>query len=43
MGAGDAPDDEIMQIISSAQISLRASHAGDPNSMDRVVQARSGA
>ena len=34
---GDAPDDEIMQIISSANIAA-GFHAGDPNSMDRVVK-----
>lgn len=34
---GDAPDEEIMQIISSANIAA-GFHAGDPNSMDRVVK-----
>jgi UPF0271 protein len=34
---GDAPDDKIMQIISSANIAA-GFHAGDPNSMDRVVR-----
>lgn len=33
---GDAPDEKIMQIISSANIAA-GFHAGDPNSMDRVV------
>tara|TARA_R110002096_G_scaffold11902_7_gene43424 strand:+ start:1534 stop:2346 length:813 start_codon:yes stop_codon:yes gene_type:complete len=34
---GDAPDEEIMKIISSANIAA-GFHAGDPNSMDRVVK-----
>lgn len=34
---GDAPDDQIMAIISSANIAT-GFHAGDPNSMDRVVR-----
>ena len=34
---GEAPDEEIMQIISSANIAA-GFHAGDPNSMDRVVK-----
>lgn len=34
---GDAPDEEIMAIISSANIAT-GFHAGDPNSMDRVVR-----
>ncbi|AKH98745.1 putative lactam utilization protein B-like protein [Hoeflea sp. IMCC20628] len=34
---GDAPDAEIMKIISSANIAA-GFHAGDPNSMDRVVK-----
>ncbi|WP_150526709.1 5-oxoprolinase subunit PxpA [Roseibium sediminis] len=34
---GDAPDEEIMAIISSANIAT-GFHAGDPNSMDRVVK-----
>ena len=34
---GDAPDEKIMQIISSANIAA-GFHAGDPNSMDRVVK-----
>lgn len=34
---GDAPDEEIMQIISSANIAA-GFHAGDPNSMNRVVK-----
>lgn len=34
---GDAPDEEIMALISSANIAT-GFHAGDPNSMDRVVR-----
>ena len=34
---GDAPDEEIMALISSANIAA-GFHAGDPNSMDRVVR-----
>ncbi|MBO6815824.1 MAG: 5-oxoprolinase subunit PxpA [Rhizobiaceae bacterium] len=34
---GDAPDDKIMEIISSANIAA-GFHAGDPNSIDRVVK-----
>lgn len=34
---GDAPDEDIMAIISSANIAT-GFHAGDPNSMDRVVR-----
>lgn len=34
---GDAPDDKIMALISSANIAT-GFHAGDPNSMDRVVK-----
>ena len=34
---GDAPDEEIMALISSANIAA-GFHAGDPNSMDRVVK-----
>ena len=34
---GDAPDEEIMALISSAN-SAAGFHAGDPNSMDRVVK-----
>jgi len=34
---GDAPDEEIMAIISSANVAT-GFHAGDPNSMDRVVK-----
>lgn len=34
---GDAPDEEIMPLISSANIAA-GFHAGDPNSMDRVVR-----
>ncbi|PCH74828.1 MAG: lactam utilization protein LamB [Rhodobacteraceae bacterium] len=34
---GDAPDHDIMSIISSANIAA-GFHAGDPNSMDRVVR-----
>ncbi len=34
---GDAPEEEIMAIISSANIAA-GFHAGDPNSMDRVVK-----
>ncbi|MCY4207261.1 MAG: 5-oxoprolinase subunit PxpA [Roseovarius sp.] len=34
---GDAPDEEIMALISSANIAT-GFHAGDPNSMDRVVK-----
>lgn len=34
---GDAPDEEIMALISSANIAA-GFHAGDPNSMDRVIQ-----
>lgn len=34
---GEAPDEEIMAIISSANIAA-GFHAGDPNSMDRVVK-----
>lgn len=34
---GDAPDEKIMALISSANIAA-GFHAGDPNSMDRVVK-----
>ncbi len=34
---GDAPDEEIMALISSANVAA-GFHAGDPNSMDRVVK-----
>jgi UPF0271 protein len=34
---GDAPDEEIMALISSANIAA-GFHAGDPNSMDRVIK-----
>lgn len=34
---GEAPDEEIMSLISSANIAA-GFHAGDPNSMDRVVK-----
>lgn len=34
---GDAPDEDIMSLISSANIAA-GFHAGDPNSMDRVVR-----
>jgi 5-oxoprolinase (ATP-hydrolysing) subunit A len=34
---GEAPDEEIMRIISSANIAA-GFHAGDPNAMDRVVR-----
>ncbi len=34
---GDAPDEEIMALVSSANIAT-GFHAGDPNSMDRVVR-----
>jgi len=34
---GEAPDEEIMALISSANIAA-GFHAGDPNSMDRVVR-----
>lgn len=34
---GEAPDEEIMALISSANIAA-GFHAGDPNSMDRVVK-----
>ncbi len=34
---GEAPDEEIMSLISSANIAA-GFHAGDPNSMDRVVR-----
>ncbi|RLA48644.1 MAG: lactam utilization protein LamB [Gammaproteobacteria bacterium] len=34
---GEAPDEDIMSIISSANIAA-GFHAGDPNSMDRVVK-----
>lgn len=34
---GDAPDAQIMQIISSANIAA-GFHAGDPNSMNRVIK-----
>ncbi len=34
---GDAPDEDIMALISSANIAA-GFHAGDPNSMDRVVR-----
>lgn len=34
---GDAPDEEIMALISSANIAA-GFHAGDPNTMDRVVR-----
>ncbi|MFV0408547.1 MAG: 5-oxoprolinase subunit PxpA [Paracoccus sp. (in: a-proteobacteria)] len=34
---GDAPDEEIMSLISSANVAA-GFHAGDPNSMDRVVR-----
>ncbi|MBS9718924.1 5-oxoprolinase subunit PxpA [Pseudohalocynthiibacter aestuariivivens] len=34
---GEAPDEEIMAIISSANVAT-GFHAGDPNSMDRVVK-----
>ncbi len=34
---GEAPDDEVMAIISSANIAA-GFHAGDPNTMDRVVR-----
>jgi len=34
---GEAPDEDIMSIISSANIAA-GFHAGDPNSMDRVVR-----
>ncbi len=34
---GDAPDEEIMSLISSANVAA-GFHAGDPNSMDRVVK-----
>ncbi|KIN73281.1 LamB/YcsF family [Sulfitobacter guttiformis KCTC 32187] len=34
---GDAPDEEIMALISSANIAA-GFHAGDPNTMDRVVK-----
>ncbi len=34
---GDAPDEDIMSLISSANIAA-GFHAGDPNSMDRVVK-----
>ncbi|WP_114286793.1 5-oxoprolinase subunit PxpA [Candidatus Halocynthiibacter alkanivorans] len=34
---GDAPDEDIMALISSANIAA-GFHAGDPNSMDRVVK-----
>ncbi len=34
---GEAPDEDIMSIISSASIAA-GFHAGDPNSMDRVVR-----
>ncbi len=33
---GDAPDDELMKVISSANIAT-GFHAGDPNLMNRVV------
>jgi UPF0271 protein len=34
---GEAPDEEIMALISSANIAA-GFHAGDPNSMDRVIK-----
>lgn len=34
---GEAPDEEIMSLISSANIAA-GFHAGDPNSMDRVIK-----
>ena len=34
---GDAPDEEIMSLISSANIAA-GFHAGDPNTMDRVIK-----
>ena len=34
---GEAPDEEIMALISSANIAA-GFHAGDPNTMDRVVR-----
>ncbi|MBZ8118929.1 5-oxoprolinase subunit PxpA [Roseovarius sp. LXJ103] len=34
---GEAPDEEIMALISSANVAT-GFHAGDPNTMDRVVQ-----
>jgi len=34
---GDAPDEEIMALISSANVAA-GFHAGDPNTMDRVVR-----
>jgi len=34
---GEAPDDQLMELISSANIAA-GFHAGDPNSMDRVIK-----
>ena len=34
---GEAPDEDIMSIISSANVAT-GFHAGDPNSMNRVVK-----